>query len=61
MEANILAAEERVARAERAMADPKVVQDHARMAAACEELSEAQGAVARLYARWEELESLAGP
>ena len=61
MEANILAAEERVARAERAMADPKVLQDHARMAAACEELSEAQGAVARLYARWEELESLAGP
>lgn len=60
MESNILAAEERVARAERAMADPKIVQDHARMAAACEELSEAQGAVARLYARWEELESLAG-
>lgn len=61
MEANILAAEERVARAEWAMADPKVLQDHARMAAACEELSEAQGAVAKLYARWEELESLAGP
>lgn len=60
MEANILAAEKRVARAERAMNDPAVTNDHARMAAACEELSEAQQAVAGFYARWEELESMAG-
>lgn len=60
MEANIMAAEERLSRAERAMNDPSVMNDHARMASACEEVSEAQASVARLYARWEELESAAG-
>lgn len=60
MESAIIEAEARVARAESAMNDPAVAGDHERMAAACDELSEAQGAVTALYSRWAELESRAG-
>jgi len=38
------------------IADPKVASDHARMAQACRELETARAEVARLYARWAELE-----
>lgn len=57
MEERIGQAEARVSRAEAAVNDPAIASDHARMAAACDELGAAQQAVAALYARWEELES----
>ncbi|MGP1308790.1 MAG: ABC-F family ATP-binding cassette domain-containing protein [Phycisphaerales bacterium] len=60
IEQRIAEAEDASARAEAALGDPAVMADHAKMAAACEKLSEAQGAVAALYARWEELESKRG-
>lgn len=56
MEAAIEAAEAQAAVAERAMQDPAVLADHARMADACKALDSAQARVASLYARWATLE-----
>ena len=56
MEAAIVAAEEAVA-AREAEVGRTPVADHAAMAAACHALTEAQAAVERLYARWQELEA----
>ncbi|HVG25850.1 MAG TPA: ABC-F family ATP-binding cassette domain-containing protein [Thermoanaerobaculia bacterium] len=57
MEANILAAEERLAGAQRASEDPAVASDAAALQQRFAELSAAQAEVDRLYARWAELES----
>ena len=56
MEAAIVAAEEAVA-AREAEVGRTAAADHAAMAAACHALTEAQAAVERLYARWQELEA----
>ncbi|HET6900144.1 MAG TPA: ABC-F family ATP-binding cassette domain-containing protein [Vicinamibacteria bacterium] len=61
MEATILAAEERMAAAERAAADPTIASDAAALHARYTELEAARVEVERLYARWAELESKAGP
>jgi hypothetical protein len=61
MEAAILAAEERMAAAERAAADPAIVADAAALHARYTELEAARVEVERLYARWAELEGKAGP
>jgi ABC transport system ATP-binding/permease protein len=60
MEATILAAEERMAAAERAAADPLIASDAAALHARYTELEAARVEVERLYARWAELESKAG-
>jgi ATP-binding cassette subfamily F protein uup len=57
MEKNIGQAEARVAQAEKRVSDPAVASDLGKMTEACAELSAAQAEVARLYARWEELEA----
>jgi ATP-binding cassette subfamily F protein uup len=61
MEAAIEAAERAQTKAEAKVADPATAADHVKMAAACEALGRAQAEVARLYARWQELESLRTP
>ncbi len=60
IEQRIMEAEARAAQAEAAMNEPAVLNDHARMAAACDAVAKAQQTVADLYARWEELGSIAG-
>jgi len=60
MEKNITDAEARFAKAEAAVNDPAVGGNHVKMAAACKEMEAAQLEVARLYARWEELETKRG-
>lgn len=60
MEASIKAAEAQVTKAEAKMNEPAVLADRSRMDKACAELSAAQGAVAKLYSRWAELESKVG-
>ena len=60
MEENIQKAEAVVARCAAAMSEPGLSDDHKRMAKACKDLSDAEGEVARLYARWAELEELMG-
>jgi ATP-binding cassette subfamily F protein uup len=57
MEKKIHAAEELVTNAERAVNDPATMSDHKAMTDACHALEAAQAEVARLYSRWEELES----
>ena len=57
MEANIAVAEAAVAKAEARVNDPGVLNDHTKMGAACHDLEDAQGRVAELFARWEELEA----
>jgi ABC transport system ATP-binding/permease protein len=59
MEANILAAEERLAAAQRAAEDPAVASDANALQLRYAELSAAQAEVDRLYARWAELEAKA--
>ena len=61
MESAILAAEERMAAAERAAADPAIASDAAALHARYTDLETARVEVERLYARWAELESKAGP
>jgi len=61
MEAAILAAEERMAAAERAAADPAIASDAAALHARYTDLEAARVEVERLYARWAELESKTGP
>jgi anti-sigma-K factor RskA len=60
MEAAILAAEERMAAAERAAADPAVASAAAALHTRYTDLEAARASVERLYARWAELESKAG-
>jgi len=57
MEAAILAAEERMAAAERAAADPTIASDAAALHARYTDLEAARVEVERLYARWAELEA----
>lgn len=57
MESRIAEAEAKVSSAEARVNDPKIANDHAAMAKACDDLGAAQAAVAALYARWEELEA----
>jgi ATP-binding cassette subfamily F protein uup len=57
MEANILAAEERLAAAQRAAEDPAGATDANALQQRYAELSAAQAEVDRLYARWAELEA----
>ena len=56
MEASILAAEERAAALQAEVSDPDVIANRARLAEACQRLSDAQLEVERLYRRWGELE-----
>lgn len=56
IEARIEEAEAKAAAAAARVADPRVMADHEAMARACDELTEAEGLVTRLYARWAELE-----
>ncbi|MCC6322106.1 MAG: ABC-F family ATP-binding cassette domain-containing protein [Phycisphaerales bacterium] len=57
IEDRIHAAERAAAEAEATLAEPTTLADHQKMAAACLAAGSAQQEVARLYARWEELES----
>ena len=59
MEAAITAAEEAVA-ARQAAVERAAAAGHEALAAACRGLEEAQHAVERLYARWQELEARRG-
>ncbi len=59
MEAAILAAEEAVTQRE-AEVERAAMADHTLLAEACRALEEAQKAVERLYARWQELENRRG-
>jgi ATP-binding cassette subfamily F protein uup len=60
MEAAVLAAEQVVA-ARQAAVEQAATAGHVALAAACRELEEAQHAIERLYARWQELEARRGP
>jgi ATP-binding cassette subfamily F protein uup len=57
MEANVLAAEERLERAKAAAEDPSIASDANKLQERYSELSAAQAEVERLYARWAELEA----
>jgi len=56
MEAAIAAAEKKHADLEATLNDPRLIADHAAYAKACDAAGAAQAEIARLYARWEELE-----
>lgn len=58
IEEKIMLADEQIEIAQAALADPKVLADHEQMTKACQALDKAQAESARLYARWEELESM---
>ena len=58
IEEKIMEADEQIETAQAALADPKVLADHDKMTKACKTLDQAQAESARLYARWDELESL---
>jgi ATP-binding cassette subfamily F protein uup len=60
MEAAIAAAEKKHTDLDAKLNDPKLVADHAAYAKACDAAGAAQAEVARLYARWEELEAKRG-
>ena len=51
-------ADEQIEVAHASLSDPKVLADHEKMTKACKSLDEAQAESARLYARWDELESM---
>jgi ATP-binding cassette subfamily F protein uup len=57
MEANVLAAEERLAEAKKRAEDPSIAADANALQQRYEELNAAQAEVDRLYARWAELEA----
>jgi ATP-binding cassette subfamily F protein uup len=59
MESKIEAAEEEVAEVKRKMEDPAVATDHLKLQELWDKLPVAEEAVAKLYARWEELEEKA--
>ncbi len=60
MEAKILGAEDALAAAQKAVEDPVVATDSAKLQARCAELETARKEVERLYARWAELEAKRG-
>ena len=60
MEGKILEAEEALAAARKAVEDPAVATDSARLQARCADLETARREVERLYARWAELEEKRG-
>ncbi len=60
IEASIAAAERKATEADAKVNDPKLIADHVAYAKACDALSAAQSEVARLYARWQELEAKRG-
>ena len=60
MEANVLAAEERLGEARRHAQDPAIAADAAALQARFAELAEAQAEVDRLYERWSELDAKSG-
>ncbi len=60
IEENIMEADGQIETAQAALADPKVLADHEKMTKACKALDEAQAESARLYARWDDLESMRG-
>ena len=60
MEAAIAAAERKHADLEARLNDPKLIADHGAYAKACDAAGAAQAEIARLYARWEELERKRG-
>jgi ATP-binding cassette subfamily F protein uup len=60
IEGKIQEAEDALAAAQRAVEDPAVATDSARLQARCAELEAAQREVERLYARWAELEEKRG-
>jgi ATP-binding cassette subfamily F protein uup len=61
MESAILAAEQEVAEREAAVEKASTGANHSALSEACRALAEAQQAVERLYARWQELESRRRP
>jgi ATP-binding cassette subfamily F protein uup len=60
IEAAIAAAEAKAAQLDATLADPALLADHARYAKACDAAGAAHAEVARLYARWDELEAKRG-
>ncbi len=58
MEDKIMAADEAVDAAQAALSDTKVISNHEKMSKACQVLEQAQAESAKLYARWDELESM---
>ena len=58
IEEKIMHADEQIETAQASLSDPKVLADHDKMTKACKVLDEAQAESARLYARWDELESM---
>ncbi len=60
IEASIAAAEKKASEADAKVNDPRLIPDHVAYAKACDALNAAQTEVARLYARWEELETKRG-
>ena len=60
MEAQIHTLEESLAAHQRRMEEPQIMSDHVKLRACCEELEAVQTELNRLYARWEELEAMAG-
>jgi ATP-binding cassette subfamily F protein uup len=56
MEENIMNAEEEVSRLQALMNDPGVLADHKKLAEHCKSFDQANALVAKLYARWAELE-----
>lgn len=59
IEQDIEHAEEEVSRLRQEMVNPKIVCDAGQLEKLCTELDQAEAGLARLYARWEELENLA--
>lgn len=57
IEAQILAAEERAQACRMSAEDPAIASDHVELTRRCEKLHSAEQEVARLYARWEQLEA----
>ena len=60
MEAKILSAETDVQKWHKQLENPAVMANHVKMTEVCAKMHDAQEAVAKLYARWEELEAKAG-
>ena len=60
IEAAIAAAERNASAADAQVNDPKLIADHVAYAKACDALSAAQNEIARLYARWAELDAKRG-
>ena len=60
MEDQIHALEQSLAAKQQRMEAPEIMSDHLKLRACCQELEAVQTELNRLYARWEELEAMAG-